>query len=111
MALLGIKMSVFCSLLSVWGILMLAIMGGLLSIRSVAFAEDFEAETLDEIFEKYDKAVRPFPSTPCSLFPSPVHSFSASFCLFQAGSCWIACGIYGVTLLFSAHQWYLNLSN
>lgn len=57
MAVLGIKMSVFCSLLSVWGILMLAVMGGLLSIKSVAFAEDFEAETLEEIYEKYEKAV------------------------------------------------------
>ena len=55
MALLGIKMSVFCSLLSVWGIIMLAAMGGLLMIKSVAFAEDFEAETLEEMYEKYEK--------------------------------------------------------
>jgi hypothetical protein len=61
MALLGIKMSVFCSLLSVWGIIMLAAMGGLLMIKSVAFAEDFEAETLEEMYEKYDKAVCPCP--------------------------------------------------
>ena len=36
---------------------MLAIMGGLLRIHSVAFAEDFEAETLAEMEEKYDNAV------------------------------------------------------
>ena len=57
MAIIGIKMSVFASLLSVWGIIMLAIMGGLLRIHSVAFAEDFEAETLAEMEEKYDNAV------------------------------------------------------
>lgn len=37
---------------------MLAIMGGLLHIKSVAFAEDFEAESLTELYEKYDEAVR-----------------------------------------------------
>ena len=57
MAVIGIKTSVFFSLLSVWGIIMLAIMGGLLKIRSVAFAEDFEAETMEEIDEMYDHAV------------------------------------------------------
>lgn len=57
MAILGIKMSVFCFLLSVWGIVMLSAMGGLLALRSVAFAEDFEAHTLEEVYEKYDNAV------------------------------------------------------
>jgi hypothetical protein len=57
MAIIGIKMSVFASLISVWGIIMLAIMGGLLRIHSVAFAEDFESETLEDMENKYDDAV------------------------------------------------------
>ena len=36
---------------------MLAIMGGLLAIKSVAFAEDFESESLEEMERKYDAAV------------------------------------------------------
>lgn len=57
MALLGIKMSVCCTLLSAWAIIMLAIMGGLLAIKSVAFAEDFESDSLEEMEKKYDAAV------------------------------------------------------
>jgi hypothetical protein len=57
MAIIGIKLSVFFSLLSIWGIVMLAIMGGLLKIRSVAFAEDFESASLEEMYEKYENAV------------------------------------------------------
>ena len=96
MALLGIKMSVFCSLLSVWGILMLAAMGGLLMIKSVAFAEDFEAETLEEMYEKYDKAVslhqirHPF-SCSCCFLCRPAAAglrvaFTAQRCSFQLTS-------------------------
>jgi len=57
MALIGIKMSVFCTLLSVWGIIMLGIMGGLLKMRSVAFAEDFESHNIDEVYTMYENAV------------------------------------------------------
>lgn len=57
MAILGIKSSVALSLISVWGIIQLAIMGGLLRIHSVAFAEDFEAHSLDEMEKMYDDAV------------------------------------------------------
>lgn len=57
MALIGIKCSVVLSLISIWGIIQLAVMGGLLKIHSVAFAEDFEAESLEEVEESYDTAV------------------------------------------------------
>jgi len=50
-------MSVFCTLLSVWGIIMLGIMGGLLKMQSVAFAEDFEAHTIQEVYTMYENAV------------------------------------------------------
>ena len=57
MALIGIKCSVALSLISIWGIIQLAVMGGLLKIHSVAFAEDFEAENIVEVEDMYDMAV------------------------------------------------------
>lgn len=57
MAILGIKSSVVLSLISIWGIIQLAIMGGLLRIHSVAFAEDFESHNIEEVETMYEKAV------------------------------------------------------
>lgn len=57
MAVLGPKSSACLTILSIWAIIMLSIMGGLLRIHSVAFAEDFEAEDIDEVYHKYDNAV------------------------------------------------------
>ncbi|KAI1301516.1 Ribonuclease kappa-B [Halotydeus destructor] len=89
MAFLGPKLSLFFSILSVWGVIMLSIMGGLLSIKSVAFAEDFqqsdpEPENLTELYKMYDDA---------------------------AMNCWIACGLYGITLVVSVQQFYSNLKS
>ncbi|XP_054158330.1 ribonuclease kappa-B-like [Oppia nitens] len=85
----GPKLSVCCAVLSVWGIVMLAILGGLLKIRSIAFAEDILADIksvdLDDFgrqaTDKYDNA---------------------------AYSTWVAAVIYVLTLAFSLFQAALN---
>ena len=65
----GPKLSIFCTLISIWGVIMLPILGLLLNIHSTAFAEDFEIEgeekahfkTPDELWAavttKYETAV------------------------------------------------------
>ncbi|CAG2102133.1 unnamed protein product [Medioppia subpectinata] len=88
----GPKLSICCSLLSIWGIIMLVIMGGLLKMKSIAFAEDLLEEytsaplkDMDEFLkaadEKYENA---------------------------AVSTWIAAAIYVATLAFSLFQAFLN---
>ena len=63
----GKKMSICCSIMSVWGILQLTLMGVWLYSHSVAFAEDLEIhlepnESLNSFFTKawakYESAVR-----------------------------------------------------
>ncbi|CAN7941919.1 ribonuclease kappa-B [Ixodes scapularis] len=88
MRICGPKLSVCCSILSVWGIIMLVILGIFLFTHSVAFAEDLaideklpKIEFLTEINRKYTQA---------------------------AYNCWIAACLYVVTLAVSVHQIYMN---
>lgn len=64
----GPKLSICCSVLSVWAMIMLPIMGLLLKHRSITFIEDFEIdfkkdnitnyeEAMIHINERYEKAV------------------------------------------------------
>ena len=85
----GPKCSICCTLVSVWGVIMLAIMGVLLQKRSLTFAEDLlddiHAESLEEFRkeaeDKYDNA---------------------------AITCYIAAGIYLGTFALSLWQAFLN---
>ncbi|KAL1431574.1 ribonuclease kappa [Rhipicephalus microplus] len=85
----GPKFSMCCSILSVWGIIMLVIMGIFLFTHSVAFAEDLgiEAEHMKK-HEFLTEANRRYTQA--------------------AYNCWIAACLYVVTLAASVHQIYMN---
>ena len=85
----GPKLSLCCTVLSLWGIIQLSIMALAFYSRSVAFVEDLKfnetapnsQEYLDRLDDAYD---------------------------FQAFNCGIAVALYFLTLLISLHQYWLN---
>ena len=86
----GPKLSLCCSLLSGWAVIMLVMMGIALSLRSAAFLDDFidnkeEVTNVDkfvkEILERYKQATI---------------------------NCYICAGLYAVTLGFSLWQYLIN---
>lgn len=83
----GVKRSICCTLVSAWAIVMLSIMGGLLSIKSLAFIEDVAVHidvntTNAEFYENQDKAYD-----------------AAAF------NCYLAFGMYIVTFVVSLYHW------
>ncbi|XP_014679246.1 PREDICTED: ribonuclease kappa-B-like [Priapulus caudatus] len=82
----GPKLSICCTLTSLWGIIMLSILGVLFYVRSPNLVEDLPIK--EEDFEDYDKVIEAY------------HT--------NAYNCWIAAGLYVVTLAFSAVQFKLN---
>lgn len=82
----GVKRSLFCTLISTWAIIMLAIMGLLLSSKSLAFVEDFEVEKegedVSQLYSKIDK------------------KYEAA-----AKNCYIALLMYSITFLVSVYHW------
>lgn len=84
----GVKRSIFCTLVSVWGIIMLAAMGGLLSIKSLAFVEDIAVEEFDQ-----RQGINAF-------YSEQDHKFDMA-----ANNCYIALIMYGVTFLVSIYHW------
>lgn len=84
----GVKRSVFCTLVSTWGIIMLASMGGLLSYKSLSFVEDLAVEEFDQHL-----GVEAF-------YKEQDHKFDMA-----ANNCYIALAMYGVTLLVSIYHW------
>ena len=84
----GVKRSIFCTLVSVWGIIMLAAMGGLLSYKSLAFVEDIPVEEFDQhlgIDAFYREQDQKFDSA--------------------ASNCYMALAMYGGTFLVSVYHW------
>ncbi|RWS13767.1 salivary secreted ribonuclease-like protein [Dinothrombium tinctorium] len=86
----GKKLSICCSIISVWAILMLTLMGVLLYSHSVAFVDDLNLEDIQ--FETRD------------------NFFTEAYTRYEnaAHNCWIAVCIYIITLALSVHQYYLN---
>lgn len=90
----GPKCSLCCTILSAWAVIMLPIMGLLLHIHSITFAEDLlheegiDNKTMEEIVElaetKYEAA---------------------------ATTCFYATAIYVGSFVLSAWQFYLNRRN
>jgi ribonuclease kappa len=85
----GPGLSVCCSLLSIWGIIMLVILGGLLSVKSAAFIEDIpikegghEEHYRQEINDAYAAAAR---------------------------NCFGATGLYVACLIFCGVQVFFNV--
>ncbi|XP_078343796.1 ribonuclease kappa-B-like isoform X2 [Oculina patagonica] len=75
----GPKLANCCFLLSLWGVLMLLLLGVFFSTRSVALIED----------------------VPSGMDETKGYKSSAK-------NCFIAAGIYGVTMLLAAHQKWVN---
>lgn len=84
----GVKRSIFCTLVSTWGIIMLAIMGGLLSYKSLAFVEDVAVEEFDQ-----HQGIDTF-------YSEQDHKFEMA-----ANNCYIALIMYAVTFLVSIYHW------
>jgi len=87
----GPGLSVCCSVISVWGIIMLAIVGGLMLAKSAAFIEDIpmghsENNTTSSFFEEMDEG------------------FKAA-----ASNCFGAVGLYAVCLIFCLVQVFFNV--
>ncbi|XP_032222412.1 ribonuclease kappa-B isoform X2 [Nematostella vectensis] len=74
----GPKLSNCCFILSLWGVIMLLLLGVFFKTKSIALVEDIPK----------DKGDAGFSST--------------------AKNCFIAAGIYGVTLIISIHQKWVN---
>ncbi|CAH8458001.1 unnamed protein product [Schistosoma bovis] len=90
MALVGPKCSVVLLLLSVWGILMLLLMGVFARVNSVAFSEDIPLNETAWAASGY----------------APLHVEEAY--VMVSNNCFIAAGIYVVLLIFSGVQYYFN---
>lgn len=85
----GPKLSICCILISIWGFIMLPIMGVLLKSRSLAFAEDL----IEEIHE----------SDPVKFMELANKNYDNA-----AKSCYIAGAIYLGSFIFSIWQFWLN---
>ncbi|CAH8455413.1 unnamed protein product [Schistosoma turkestanicum] len=90
MALVGPKCSVVLLLLSVWGILMLLLMGVFARVNAVAFSEDIPLNETAWAASGY----------------APLHVEEAY--VMVSNNCFIAAGIYVVLLIFSGVQYYFN---
>ncbi|XP_073230666.1 ribonuclease kappa-B-like isoform X2 [Porites lutea] len=75
----GPKLANCCFLISIWGIVMLLLLGVFFSVRSVALIDDI----------------------PSGLGETQGYKSSAK-------NCFIAAGVYGVTLLLAVHQKWVN---
>ncbi|XP_057376516.1 ribonuclease kappa-like [Daphnia carinata] len=85
----GPKCSLCCTIVSIWGIVQLVLMGVFFYTHSVALAEDL---TLKEHYNNLDEFYK---------------DVNASYEQ-NAYNCWIAALIYLVTLCVSVHQFWLN---
>ncbi|KAK7028865.1 hypothetical protein SK128_002004 [Halocaridina rubra] len=90
MKICGPKLSLCCTLLSVWGIVQLALMGLFFAIRSPAFIEDLS------IPEEAHHDARTF-----------LDAMDDSYSLI-AKNCGIAAALYAVTLVISGWQVWVN---
>ncbi|XP_063241444.1 ribonuclease kappa-like [Bacillus rossius redtenbacheri] len=91
MRICGPKLSLCGLIISVWGVIQLVLMGIFYYVRSVALAEDLpglEEEHFHTINDFYAKADLGYTQ--------------------NAYNCWIAACLYVLTLLLSAHQFYVN---
>ncbi|EDV26948.1 Ribonuclease kappa-B [Trichoplax sp. H2] len=97
----GPKCSNCCFVLSIWGIVMLIILGIFFQTRAVTVSEDVDEDGWDQTAtsQSYPKISRISCSNDCNSVerPSPQHK-----------NCYIAAGMYGFTLLISIWQKYEN---
>ena len=89
----GPKCSMCCLLLSVWGVVMLVLMGIFLKVRSPAFVEDLPIKMADWEESGYS--------------PKYIENMYDQVAI----NCFIAAGLYGGTLVISAVMWKVNQRN
>ncbi|XP_026320964.1 ribonuclease kappa-B-like [Hyposmocoma kahamanoa] len=85
----GPKLSLCGLVLSVWGIIQLTLMGVFYYIRALALLEDLPLPEEHKGFDQF------------------ITDVEAGYNQ-NAYNCWIAALLYVITLLISAHQFYLN---
>ncbi|XP_059156428.1 ribonuclease kappa-B-like [Physella acuta] len=90
MACLGPKCSIYYMIISIWGIIMLALMGIFFQIRSVALFEDLKVDEHEWAAQNYSRE-----------FIQVVYQDNAI-------NCWIAAGIYVLLFIFAFIQQRLN---
>lgn len=89
MAICGPKLSLCGLIISAWGIIQLALMGVFYYIEAVALAEDIpEIEEYHSLEDFYSQMSNGYQQ--------------------NAYNCWIAALLYLITLVVSAHQFWLN---
>ncbi|XP_066996481.1 ribonuclease kappa-B [Anabrus simplex] len=88
----GPKLSLCGLIISVWGIFQLVLMGIFYKIRSVALSEDLPGVDEEAKFTDMNDFLR--------------HADDGYD--MNAYNCWIAAGLYVITLLVSGHQFYVN---
>ncbi|XP_044735394.1 ribonuclease kappa-like [Chrysoperla carnea] len=89
MKICGPKLSLCGLLISIWGVIQLVLMGLFYYVKSVALIEDLGIEEkFENINDFYAEADKRYTQS--------------------AYNCWIAACLYIFTLLFSAHQFYVN---
>lgn len=84
---------------------MLPILGGLLTVKSVAFKEDFHvdpSEYLAKVNTSGNGTVDPNAIID-EMLKEVYHQYDVG-----AFNCYVATAIYGASFLFSLYQWYLN---
>ncbi|GAB6019602.1 hypothetical protein CHUAL_001167 [Chamberlinius hualienensis] len=85
----GPKCSLCCTIVSIWGIIQLSIMGGFFYTHSVALSEDLGLDAN---------------MTDMNAFYAAVDTAYEN----QAYKCWVAVAVYIVTLLLSLCQLFMN---
>lgn len=91
MKICGPKLSLCCSILSIWGLFQLSLIGVFFYFHSVAFQEDLPLKD----FPEYENLTA-FYAAEDQYFTQNAHN------------CWIAAGMYGVTLVISIWQYNVN---
>ncbi|KAG8186714.1 hypothetical protein JTE90_015651 [Oedothorax gibbosus] len=89
----GPKLSLCCSIISCWAVIMLVIMGFALSLKSPAFLDDFIDPVADESHYDKEKFVKDI-----------LERYKEA-----ARNCYICAALYGVTLIFTVWQYHINL--
>jgi len=80
---------------------MLPILGGLLTVKSIAFKEDFHVAP-EEYLNKVNNS-----TDPNAIIDEMLHEVYKQYDV-GAFNCYVATAIYGASFLFSLHQWYMN---
>jgi len=95
-AVCGPKLSMCCTIISVWGIVQLLLMGAFYYAHSVALTEDLPEPEFEGNLTAAD-------ASPEQHYTAITKAYAQN-----AYNCWVAVGMYIATLVFSVSQIYMN---